>query len=155
MLVYTAQYGLRIANGNFSTQYFKSIVVDFNMIPPMARWRLKSPVSLLFIQTFVQAKIKKTIKAPRHWPLCGKIHQSPVNSPHKWPVTRKCFNLMTSSWDEQSSAGVVQILTIAVEVRYMELGIRENISMIFKIMIGHLLINIDKAKLLFHISRKH
>ena len=27
------------------------------------------------------------------------IHQKPVNSPHKWPVTRKCFHLMTSSWD--------------------------------------------------------
>ena len=24
------------------------------------------------------------------------IHQCPVNSPHKWPVTRKCFHLMTS-----------------------------------------------------------
>ena len=26
------------------------------------------------------------------------IHRSPANSPHKWPVTRKCFHLMTSSW---------------------------------------------------------
>ena len=26
------------------------------------------------------------------------IHRGPVNSPHKWPVTRKCFHLMTSSW---------------------------------------------------------
>ena len=26
------------------------------------------------------------------------IHRSPVNSPHKLPVTRKCFHLMTSSW---------------------------------------------------------
>ena len=26
------------------------------------------------------------------------IHRCPVNSPHKWPVTRKCFHLMTSSW---------------------------------------------------------
>ena len=26
------------------------------------------------------------------------IHRRPVNSPHKWPVTRKCFHLMTSSW---------------------------------------------------------
>ena len=26
------------------------------------------------------------------------IHQWPVNSPHKWPVTRKSFHLMTSSW---------------------------------------------------------
>ena len=26
-----------------------------------------------------------------------RIHRGPVNSPHKWPVTRKCFHLMTSS----------------------------------------------------------
>ena len=26
------------------------------------------------------------------------IHQSPVDSPHRGPVTRKCFHLMTSSW---------------------------------------------------------
>ena len=26
------------------------------------------------------------------------IHRGPVNSPHKCPVTRKCFHLMTSSW---------------------------------------------------------
>ena len=25
------------------------------------------------------------------------IHRGPVNSPHKWSVTRKCFHLMTSS----------------------------------------------------------
>ena len=25
------------------------------------------------------------------------IRRGPVNSPHKWPVTRKCFHLMTSS----------------------------------------------------------
>ena len=28
----------------------------------------------------------------------GVIHRWPVNSPHKWPVTRKMFHLMTSSW---------------------------------------------------------
>ena len=26
------------------------------------------------------------------------IHRWPVNSPHKWPATRKCFHFMTSSW---------------------------------------------------------
>ena len=26
------------------------------------------------------------------------IPRRPVNSPHKWPVTGKCFHLMTSSW---------------------------------------------------------
>ena len=29
------------------------------------------------------------------------IHRGPVNSPHKWPVTRKCFHLMTSSCDRK------------------------------------------------------
>ena len=28
------------------------------------------------------------------------IHRWPVNSPHKWLVTRKCFHLMTSSWTQ-------------------------------------------------------
>ena len=27
-----------------------------------------------------------------------KIHRWPMNSPHKWPGTRKCFHLMTSAW---------------------------------------------------------
>ena len=29
--------------------------------------------------------------------VCG-IHRWPVNSPHRWPVTRKVIHLMTSSW---------------------------------------------------------
>ena len=56
-----------------------------------APWRLKSPASRLFTQPFVQAQIKENIKAPRHWRLCWRIHRWPVNSPHKWPVTRKVF----------------------------------------------------------------
>ena len=43
-----------------------------------------------FTQPFIQTQIKENIKAPRHWPLWG-IHWRPVNSPHKWPVTRKMF----------------------------------------------------------------
>ena len=31
------------------------------------------------------------------------IHWGPVNSPHKWPVTRKCFHLMTSSWQYEDN----------------------------------------------------
>ena len=31
------------------------------------------------------------------------IHREPVNSPHKEPVTRKMFHLMTSSWKRCSS----------------------------------------------------
>ena len=38
-----------------------------------ARWRPKSPASRLFTQPFIQAQIEENIKAPRHWPLCGKF----------------------------------------------------------------------------------
>ena len=34
------------------------------------------------------------------------IHRRPVNSPHKWPVARKCFPLMTSSCAIHASLSV-------------------------------------------------
>ena len=37
------------------------------------RWRLKSPASPLFTQSFIQAQIKENIKALRHWPLCEEF----------------------------------------------------------------------------------
>ena len=43
------------------------------MTSQWARWRLKSPVSPLFTQSFIRAQIKENIKAPRHWPLCGEF----------------------------------------------------------------------------------
>ena len=42
-------------------------------------------------QSFIQTQIKENIKAPRHWLLCGEYTGRPVNSPHKWPATRKMF----------------------------------------------------------------
>ena len=36
-------------------------------------WRLKSPASRFFTQSFIQAQIKENIKGPRHWPLCGEF----------------------------------------------------------------------------------
>ena len=35
---------------------------------------------------------QRNIKAPRYWPFVRGIHRRPVNSPHKWPVTRKMFS---------------------------------------------------------------
>ena len=55
----------------------------------MARWRLKSPASRFFYSTAYSGADQRNIRAPRHWPLCGD--RWPVNSPHKWPVTRKMF----------------------------------------------------------------
>ena len=38
-----------------------------------ARWRLKSPASRWFTQSFIQAEMKENIKAPRHWSLWGEF----------------------------------------------------------------------------------
>ena len=54
------------------------------------RWRLKSPASRLFAQSFVQVQMNAIIKVPRQWHL-GGIHRWPVDSPHKGPVTQKMF----------------------------------------------------------------
>ena len=71
------------------------------------QWRhngRKSPASLSFTQSFVQAQIKENINAPRHWPLWGKF------TGDRWiPLTNgqlrgKCFHLMTSSWLTPGSA---------------------------------------------------
>ena len=40
------------------------------------RWRLKSPASRLFTESFIQAQIKENTKAPRHWPLCGEFTET-------------------------------------------------------------------------------
>ena len=41
------------------------------------------------------------------------IHRRPVNSPHKWPVTRKSFHLMTSSCGH--SYGILQGIFLEME----------------------------------------
>ena len=43
------------------------------MVSNWAWWRLKSAVSPLFTQTFIQVQINENIKAPRHWPLCTEF----------------------------------------------------------------------------------
>ena len=56
-----------------------------------ARWRLKSPASPLFTQPFNRAQIKENIKARWSLVFVQGIHLGPMNSPHKWSVTRKQY----------------------------------------------------------------
>ena len=71
--------------------WYKHWGISSTMTTKRAWWGLKSPVSRLFSQSFIQARIKEIIKAPRHWPLCGEF------TGHRWiarkegPVTRKMF----------------------------------------------------------------
>ena len=55
--------------------------------------RLKSPASRLFTQPFIQSRIKKPIKALRHWPLCGN---SPVTC--KFPAQMASNAKNVSIW---------------------------------------------------------
>ena len=61
------------------------------------RWRLKSPASQLFTQPFIRAQIKESIKAPRHWPLCGEFTGGRWIPRTTGQLRGKCFHLMTSS----------------------------------------------------------
>ena len=67
-------------NGNALPSHFSFHYNDVIM----GSMAFKSPTSPLFTQPFVEARVKGSIKPPRHWPLCG-------NSPHKGPVTWKMF----------------------------------------------------------------
>ena len=54
-----------------------------------ARWRLKSAASWLFTQPFIQGADQRKHKSSGSLAFVRGIHRSPVNSPHKRPVTRK------------------------------------------------------------------
>ena len=53
-----------------------------------AQWRLKSPASRLFNQSFIQAQIKESIKASRHWLWAGN---SPATSEFPAQRSNKMF----------------------------------------------------------------
>ena len=63
-----------------------------------ARWRLKSPASRFFTQPFIQGADQWKHQSSASLIFVSGIHRLPVNSPHREPATRKCFHLMTSSW---------------------------------------------------------
>ena len=65
---------------------------------------------------------KKTSKL-RVTGLCVGNSPGPVNSPHKWPVTRKCFHLMTSSCRERNFLDVLYTMTPFQRNRYINWGI--------------------------------
>ena len=61
------------------------------MTSQWARWRLKSPASRLFTQQFFSGADKRKHQSSSSLAFLWGIHRGLVNSPHKWPVTRKMF----------------------------------------------------------------
>ena len=54
------------------------------------------------------------------------IHRSSVNSPHKWPVTRKIVHLMTSSWNRKSPT-VVMMHIILLSIPHLSPSPNDNL----------------------------
>ena len=63
--------------GTMASQITSLTIINSAVYPGADQRKHQSSASLAFVQG---------------------IHRSPVNSPHKGPVTRKYFHLMTSSW---------------------------------------------------------
>ena len=66
-------------NGVIASQITSLTIVYSNVYSDADQRKHQSPASLAFVRG---------------------IHRGPVNSPHKWSLTRKCFHLMTSSCSE-------------------------------------------------------
>ena len=83
------------------TQYHSGMClcnVTITMTSWWARWRLQSPASRLCTQPFIQVQNQESIKAPRHWPLCGEFTGDRWIPRTKGQQRGKWFHLMTSSW---------------------------------------------------------
>ena len=86
--------GKMISNLSDHLPHFACIdILSITMTSYWAPWRLKSPVSRLFTQPFIQGVVKENIKAPRHWPLR-------VNSPvtGEFPAQRASNAETASIW---------------------------------------------------------
>ena len=70
----------------------KPLTINITLASECASWRLKSPAKPLFVQPHAQKTyLKENVKAPRLWPFVRGIRRSPVDSPHKGPVTWNLF----------------------------------------------------------------
>ena len=60
------------------------------MTSQLVGWRIKSPASVVYSTVYPGADQRKH-QSPASLAFVRGIHRGPVNSPHKWPVTRKLF----------------------------------------------------------------
>ena len=81
---------------NNNNDHYKTNAPKVITVTPRARWRLKWHLYVCSTASpgADQGKHQNSASLPF---VCG-IHRWPVDSPHKWPVTWKMFNLMPASW---------------------------------------------------------
>ena len=70
---------------------FTPSIVFITVMSQWARWRLKSPASR-FVNSIVYSDAdQRKHQSSASLAFVRGIHRGPVNSPYKWPVTRKMF----------------------------------------------------------------
>ena len=87
-----------------TSRYLMTFVKPEQIIPVALQWRHNERDGVSnqrclggLLNRLFRRRWKKT-QSSASPPFVRGIHRWPVNSPHKGPVTRKCFHLMTSSW---------------------------------------------------------
>ena len=68
------------------------------------------------LNRFFQAQIKENIRAPRHWPLCGKFTGDRWIPRTNGQLRAKCFHLMTSSWRKLTQGWLNRVCGLLAKV---------------------------------------
>ena len=97
---------------SIATWLTEDMIIEWSLAITMTSWVKSQITSLTIVYSIVYSDADQ------------KTHQSsaslafvwsPVNSPHKWPVTQKCFHLMTSSWQAWTNV-ICSLLWISVTI---------------------------------------
>ena len=91
--VLPSQWSFIIALCLIKTYWWRTNTANYNDFT-WAPWRLKSPATRVFVQRFVQSKIKGNIEAPHYWPIVRET------TGDRWfPLTKGqwCGHIVTSS----------------------------------------------------------
>ena len=119
--------------------HYASVAVSCHLSRSTLRWRHNgrdcvSNTSLTIVYSAVYSgadQIKHQVYASLAF--VWGIPRGPMNSPHKWPVTRKCFHLMTSSWD--TSQWLVEEQCITNEQLCLISSIMDTVGTLFWIVL--------------------
>ena len=93
------RYTLRAGILQTTKHMFEKCCLFYTNFICVQRSFISNSHSRLLTQPFIQTQIKENIKAPRHWPLCGEFTVDRWIPHTNGQLRRKCFHLMTSSWE--------------------------------------------------------
>ena len=90
---------------------------DITMTSQWARRRLKSPASPFVYSAVYSRADQRKHQSSASLAFVRGIHRGPVNSPHKWPVTRKIFPFDDVIMKQQSNKYICHMLWYRIPCR--------------------------------------